>query len=600
MFRNRVALLIVLLSCLVYAPGALAQPSQAKVEAALNLEGLTPGSPAVLAVVLDINKGFHAQSAQPLDKNAIPTRVQVAMPAGLSAGEPIFPPGQIKEYPVVGKVSLYSGRVIVYVPIDVSPTATAGEAVISGQISYQICDEEGSCFPEEITPFVVKTRILPAGQSAAPARAELFKDYRPGSRSAPATQPAAVTAPPTGGGSGWSVHVAFTVAFLAGVVFNIVPCVLPVLPIKIIGFYEAAHHNRTRTVALSALFGLGIVTVFAVLAMLILVWKGLTWGQQFSHPAFAWGIVVLMVVIAAWLFGLFNFDLPAGVYSFSPNHTTYWGNFLWGILTAVMSTPCTGPYFPAVMIWAQSQPAWLGVSIMIMVGVGMAFPYVILSLFPQVARSIPSGGPWSELFKQMAGFIMLGFAAYFAAGRFTTSGAWWATVPVALLAGFYLMARTAQLSKAPIAAGISAAVSVVPVTVMALIAAQFSGLLQKNSGATNGVQWVEYSDQVLDTARKSNQVVLVKFTASWCLNCQTIEGTVFKDERTFAALRKHNVVTVKADLTSNKAAGWPRLRQLNPTGGIPLTAIYFPGKEQPEVIASIYTTDTLIAALEKK
>jgi thiol:disulfide interchange protein DsbD len=323
-------------------------------------------------------------------------------------------------------------------------------------------------------------------------------------------------------------------------------------------------------------------------------------AEQFSNPWFAWGVVVVLVLLALWMFGVLNVNLPPGAYAFAPRHDTFVGNFQWGILTALLSTPCTGPLFIPVMGWAAQQPQALGMTVMMMVGVGMAFPYVALSAFPEAARRFPRVGPWAELFKQMLGFMLLGFAVYFAAGRFgTAAGQWWAAVPVAALAALYLMARTVQLSKDARPVAISAVIAVALVTASVLLACRFSGVFDKRvgGGAVAGVNWQPYSDETIESARKAGKIVLVKFTANWCLNCQYVEATVFHDDEAIEALRKHDVVAVKADLTAEDAPGWERLRKLNPTGGIPLTAIYAPGYEQPVKIDSVYTTGTLVSTL---
>ncbi len=466
-----------------------------------------------------------------------------------------------------------------------------------------MCDD-ATCYPPADAKFTLDTQILAAGEAAQPANADLFKDYKPGPSTQPATRSNTSLPPllmiddarPT-----WGVGLALGAAFLAGILFNVVPCVLPMLPIKVLGFAAVAENDRGKTVLLASAFGMGIVTVFAALSLLILVFKTITWGQQFSNPWFLWGMVLILLLLSFWLFGILNVNLPPTLYSFQPSHDTYTGNYLLGILTAVLSTPCTGPLFPPLLVWAQSVPTWIGVPAMMTVGVGMAFPYIFLSCFPELARRFPRTGPWADLFKQMLGFILLAFTVFFAAGRFTSpAGQWWAAVPVAVMAALYLMARTVQLSKDARPVAISSVLSVAIVTASVLVACRFSNVFDAPTNQNvPAVNWVHYSDSSIDAARKANKIVLVKFTANWCLNCQYIEATVYHDSNALAALRKFDVVTVKADLTDEDAPGWPRLRQLNSTGGIPLTAIYVPGYDKPIQIASVYTTDRLIDTLKK-
>lgn len=591
---------------------AFAQPNESSRHAqikrvAFNQTALRPGDKAMLAVELEIKDGFHAQSRTPIGEFAIKFDLSLDKNDSLQFGEPEYPAGKDEEYKDLGKLNVYTGTVIVRVPVEVKADAKPGDLKVTGKLRYQICDDK-VCYPPEKPPFEVKSSIVPAGTEIKSNEPDLFKKESDSGVSSPAKSASANTAPPVIVDDAlpkWSFPLALGAAFLAGILFNIVPCVLPVLPIKVLGFAEVSQHNRGKTILLATVFGAGIVSVFAVLAVLILVLKTITWGEQFSNPIFAWGIVIILLLLSLWLFGILNVNLPAGAYGFTPRHDTYFGNYQWGILTAILSTPCTGPLFPPVMLWAQSQPTALGVAGMMMVGVGMAFPYVLLSAFPETARRFPRVGPWAELFKQMLGFILLAFTVFFAAGRFThPAGQWWAAVPVAVMAALYLMARTVQLSKDARPVAIASIVSVTIVTAAVLVACRFSGVFDPRpmvgtSGEAIAVNWQPYSDAALASARDAGKVVLVKFTANWCLNCQYVEASVYHDAQAIQSLRQHDVVTLKADLTEDDAPGWPKLRELTPTGGIPLTAIYAPGYEKPVQIASVYTTATLVKTLDQ-
>ena len=226
-------------------------------------------------------------------------------------------------------------------------------------------------------------------------------------------------------------------AFLAGIIFNAVPCVLPVLPLKAIGFYEVSQHNRAKCIAFGAVFSLGLIASFAALAMVIVVYKAVSWGEIYSYAWFNIAIVSILLIMAIGTFGVFNVNLPTGIYNITPRHDTFFGNFLFGILTAVLSTPCTFGLFVGLLAWAVSQPALIGVTLVMTVGAGMAFPYFLLSAFPGVARKLPRTGPWSELVKQLMAFLLLGSAVYFAR-RFMqpyigADGFWWTMFGVAAI-----------------------------------------------------------------------------------------------------------------------------------------------------------------------
>jgi thiol:disulfide interchange protein DsbD len=202
----------------------------------------------------------------------------------------------------------------------------------------------------------------------------------------------------------------------------------------------------------------------------------------------------------------------------------------------------------------------------------------------------------------MLGFMMLAAAAYFAGGRLVHgTGFWWIVVAVVAVAAFYLMARTVQISKRAVPVAVSSILAVAMLGGMLWWTARINGLLRPPTAGAGAVaaKWVPYSDAEFEAARASGKPVLVKFTANWCATCQVIEGNVYQEPKVWQTLQEKDVVTFKVDLTDSNAPGKSLLLRLNPAGGIPLTAIYPPHAEQPLVLASIYSTQTLLDALEQ-
>jgi thiol:disulfide interchange protein len=187
------------------------------------------------------------------------------------------------------------------------------------------------------------------------------------------------------------------------------------------------------------------------------------------------------------------------------------------------------------------------------------------------------------------GFLLLVAAAYFAAGRLIHGPSfWWAVAATVVVSSLFLMVRTIQL--APRAR---------PIMISALIAVLGVGGSVATAVTLNAHEkdWTSYSVDAFESARSSNQIILVKFTANWCATCHVIEATVFRDPGIWAALKQHNVLVLKADMSKDDSPAHPLLLKLNPAGGIPLTAIFVPGREAPILISSVYTSETLMAAL---
>ena len=461
----------------------------------------------------------------------------------------------------------------------------------------QACNDN-TCFRPETIKYSVDTTVLPAGTPTVANPTFPAETVATGA----ATKPTIIndtTPPPATGGGGFfdlenaGAGVAFTAAFLIGMIFNLMPCVLPVLPLKIMGFYEVSQHNRKKSVALGATFSFGLVASFGVLAVLVVGLKVLNWGGLFQHAWFTATIALVLVAMAISTFGFFTVNVPTAMYSFTPRHDTYTGNFLFGILTAALSTPCTFGMFVGLLAWSLKQPSWVGVAAIMMVGVGMAFPYFVLSAIPEVARKMPHAGPWAEVVKQMMGFMLLATAVYFARPFFqhilSEHAFYWTLFAVLAASGIFIVTRGIQLSKnltPRLVCGIIAVLIVVP---------SFAAVRRLT---IEPFKWTPYSDPVLVAGQLSGKPVLIDFTASWCGNCHYLEAAVLHDSKVVEAVHDKNVLMLQADVTDPGPAT-NLLEKINSSGAgsVPLTAVYFPNRPNPVLLKGIYSVDDLINTL---
>ncbi|HEX8520985.1 MAG TPA: cytochrome c biogenesis protein CcdA [Tepidisphaeraceae bacterium] len=593
--RPYLLLALLILSFFALTARAQLRMPTADVSAALNYQSLPPSQQAVVAVAIDIPAGFHAQSHTPLDKQFIALDVTINPNQAIEAYAPIYPSPQIKKYPALGELSVYEGKAIIYIPVQVKKEAQPGPLKIDGTLTYQMCDDR-ACFPPQTPTWSIDTQIIAPGSALQPSESDLFADFDPSifASLTPAAPKPAQRVTIWGRDLGDSLAFPFFAAFIVGIIFNVVPCVLPVVPLKIMGFYEVSRHNRARSLAFGSVFSLGIVAVFITLGLIVVVSKKLSWGELYSNPIFLLIIIAILLIFGLAQFGLFSVGLPTAIYSVTPRHDTYVGNFLFGMLTALLSTPCTFGMFLGLLIWAATQPALVAISLMTVVGLGMAFPYLVLSAIPEVARNFPRTGPWAELVKQMMGFLLIGSAVFFARrflNQFLGEKAfWWVLFAVVAIASLYLVLRTVQFSRTLLARAVACVLALI-----LLVPSMAFTIRQTNPP----IDWRPYSAAAFDEARKAGKTVMLEFTADWCANCLTLEATTFHDKRTVRAIKEHQVVTFRADLTRQDAPGWSTLRQITPIAAIPLTAIYAPSLEQPVQLTGIYSAQELIDVLQK-
>jgi thiol:disulfide interchange protein DsbD len=607
---SRLPLLLATLTLLLgVVPATLrAAPARAPVNATIEPSTLAHGQTGTLRIVVDVPEGLHAQSHTPTEANYIAFTVTMSPNPAVEFGKPSYPPGEVHDYGALGVLSVYVGKVTVTVPVAVKADAPPGPLKLAGRVQIQMCDDR-MCYAPQRPKFEVEATITGAPSAAAPSTAPSTSPAAASVATAPpASQPSAAPAPAstgatvvTGGQKPWTIWTAFGAALIAGLLFNVMPCVLPVLPLKAVGFYEASQHHRARSFALGVVFSAGLISVFVILALVVLVFRFISWGELFTRAWFIWGIIVpLLTLMGIGLLGGWNLALPLGVYTFEPRHDTFGGNFFWGGLTAILATPCTAPLLPPLLIWASAQPAFVGVPAVVMVGVGMSLPYLLLSAMPELARRFPRTGPWSELFKQMMGWLILVAATYFAAGRLIHGpDFFWAVVFVVAIASLFLMARTVQLSKEARPVGIAAVLAVAMLAAPLWWTAKITGIASGTSAALPaGAGFVPFTDDAFKSARDAGKPVLVKFTANWCSTCQVIEGTVFRDPAVWQTLKDRGFEVMKVDFsTSEDIPGHDLLLQLNPAGGIPLTALFVPGRKEPVVLASVYNSRELLDAV---
>lgn len=394
----------------------------------------------------------------------------------------------------------------------------------------------------------------------------------------------------------YSVWFALSLALLAGLSLNIMPCVWPVLPLIIMRIVEQAKHGRRQSATLGLAFCLGILLFFASLAtanIILQIFYGsvLQWGDQFRNPAIVAGMALLLVVLALFMFGLFTITVPSSIASKSGSGKGYPGAVGMGFLAAVLSTPCSFGILAAAFAWAQTQNLPLGTIAIMVIGLGMSLPYAILTLMPGWLNRLPKAGQWMEIFKQAIGFVLLLIAVKLIAAlpEVRRTNVLYFAVVLAFcvwMASGWISYNTKPLRKWLI-------------RFVALALSVSAGWTFLPAPAAELIQWQPYDAAVIGTANAESRPVLIKFTADWCWNCEVVEKVVFGRKDIANLIEQKDVLAIKADTTLENYPAAIDLKNKYKEPGVPVTILYMPGGKEPVRFNEIFFAKKLKGLLEK-
>lgn len=396
----------------------------------------------------------------------------------------------------------------------------------------------------------------------------------------------------------FTLWLAIAFGFIAGIILNFMPCVLPVIGIKILSFSQSNEGSRENAILRSSVFSAGILSVFLILASLASFAK-FSWGEQFQNPFILIGIIVLIVLFALWMFEIFMFTVPESVSSLEKKSGNgLVGDFFRGVFATILATPCSGPFLGATLAWAFTQTSLVIFTVFVSIGIGMAFPYILLSSSKTLTRIIPKPGKWMIDFKNLMGFILIGFAVYLLIGlpRDMIVSAVGICVVSVFATAFYT--RLAPWGVSTLARKIISALAAIIIAsagVYFCINVLYKSMSEQVAeDVTEQGQWVEFSAGLLKKAHNEKRNVVIDFTANWCMNCQYNKIMVLNSKPVKDLITDRNILTIKADLTRPN----PEIEALMHILGsrsVPFLAV-FPGNDpyKPFVMRDIINERDLV------
>ncbi len=405
------------------------------------------------------------------------------------------------------------------------------------------------------------------------------------------------------GPAGVTLPLAVLLAFVGGLILNLMPCVFPVLSLKVLGFVQ--HHDSKPTLRKEAIaFASGVILTFValglVLALLRAAGEQLGWGFQLQSPAVVTGLAVLFFLLALNLSGVFEFGMlvPSGAAGWTAKNRTL-DAFASGVLAVVVASPCTAPFMGAALGYALSQSTLVTMAVFVALGVGMALPYTLLAWFPAWRRRLPEPGIWMERMKQFLAFPLYATVAWLAwvLGAQVDNDAVLrlavALVCVAFAAWAWRVFRSGALRgwAAVAAMGIAGAT----IVAFPLLNAGAAVVEARTGVAAAQDGWEPFSPARVAELGASGRPVFVDFTAAWCVTCQVNKKLVLNQPEVRDAFGKRNVALLRADWTRRDPVITQALAALG-RNGVPVYVLYRPGKEAlllPEVLQAQVVHDAL-------
>ena len=575
---------------------ASAQPrdraQKASIEAFADRSSYAPGETARIAVRATVEENWHLQAHVPTYDYLIPTVLRVEVPEapdgaesgnGVRIGDVVYPDAIQWRAPFAGDelLDVYEGETLFFVPVQVGPQTPTGAVSLDVTLDYQACDDR-VC----LRPTSSSTKLeLQVGEPGQPTHSEVFAEGT--ARGASATRPP---------GSGPGLLTMIGLAVLGGLILNLMPCVLPVLSIKVFGLLQSAEEGRGSVRRGALAFSAGVFVSFWILAGLAIglraAGEAVGWGIQFQNPAFVAFLTVVMVFFALNLWGLFEIPLP-GFLGRTGGHGNA-GHFSGGLLATLMATPCSAPFLGTAIGFALSREPTTILIVFTAIAFGLALPNLVLAATPRAAALLPRPGAWMETLRGIFGFLLAATAVwllYVLNGQ--VSSATLALVQASLL-GIGLFAYLGRAR----AGATTRWIPVVGMLACAAAAMWIAGSSQPEArvAITADYDWIEFDERRALEIADAGGLVFVDVTADWCATCKVNERVVLAHGDVQAAFRSHEVVMMKADWTNRDDVIAEYLAAFG-RYAIPFYVLYRP-QQEPHVFGELLSRGSVIEALQ--
>jgi len=521
---------------------------------------ISSGDSGVIRVTYALPDGYH------MAKQEDYVYFNVEAPEGFTFEPIVYPEGQKDEW----GDELYYGEAMLERAFTIGPNVKPGTYRLTVTSAWQICDES-SCLEPDEAQYTVSVEV----QGNA-------------------------------GGAVWNIIKFLLMAFAGGVILNIMPCVLPVLSIKAMHLVNQAHQDRREIMKGGLIYTAGILVSFVVLAGVVIVLTslglGAGWGFQMQNLTFVLAFASLVFVFALSLFDVFIISPPGMTMATKAGAKGgHAGSFFSGVFAVLLATPCTAPLLAPALGFAFTQPPAVILPFFLLIGLGLALPFILLAFWPGVIRKLPKPGEWMNVFREAMAFLLLATAVWLLTIAHALVGSagflhiLWFMLFLGLAAWIY--GRFARPHHGRAQQWIALLVAVAVIVGSALWLLRFP----QDEAAKEGnipAGWQAFSPELLQQLRDEGKPVFVDFGAEWCLTCKTNENAVLLTSDVMAEFREQGVELLKADNTRKDPVIGEWLKKYN-RAGVPLYLLYYPGQDTPFVFNEVITKGDIFGALDK-
>jgi thiol:disulfide interchange protein/DsbC/DsbD-like thiol-disulfide interchange protein len=387
---------------------------------------------------------------------------------------------------------------------------------------------------------------------------------------------------------------------LGGLILNLMPCVFPVIGLKIMGFVQQAGEDRKKIILHGIAFTVGVLISFWILSGILFALRSaggsgeeVGWGYQLQKPWLVLSLMLLMFVMGLSMYGVFEIGASAtGVGGKLQSKSGLGGSFFSGVLATVVATPCSAPFLGAAIGIAVSLPAAQFFTAFTFMALGLSLPYLILSIFPKLVDFLPRPGPWMESFKQAMSFLLFataGFLLWVYVGQIKLENMLNVIIGLSMIAiAGWIFGRW----HTPINSTKARTIAKALILIFAI-----GGFLACKPPTNKGVDWQAWSDEKVSELLEEETPVYIDFTAQWCATCQLNKKRAYPEE-IVKLMEERGIVAFKADKTSPNPAIEAALQKLD-RSAIPVNVLYVPGKE-PIITPELLTADYLKELFEKE